>query len=234
MNNIKSGNFNGTGAAVYIGLGFIPDFVKVVAVEDADCGTIVWSINQRAAEQIEGIIYHTAAGILGVPKTVGTGVQPYEGGDTLTATEQTSVAYGEGVYLDEDRKDYKAIDVAAGDEIQTWTLGNAGNKTGNFNCDVVGGYIGEGSRIFIDNAPALGKGRWYTITALTAGQGVSANEVTLSRAAPSGRVLRVGGMYDYAPLAIGKTTRPGFLLNATAIVNVNDEMQYFEAGVYVN
>lgn len=222
-----AGTFNGTGAAVYICCGFIPDKVLVRNVEATDGFWAEWSRKYRSSEQIDGGMFGTAAGITLTVQTAGQGIQPYEGGDTLTTTNQTSVTYGEGVYLAFDRKDYKGVDITANsDAINAWTLGNSSNRTGNFNNDVTGTYIGEGSEIKID-------GKWYVITALTAGQGISANEVTLSRAAPSGVVESITGMYDLAPLAVGKVTPAGFIVNNTTL-NVNDNTMYFEASLYDN
>ncbi len=222
-----AGTFNGTGAVLYICCGFIPDKVLVRNVEATDGFWAEWSSKYASSEQIAGGMFGTAAGIKLTVQTAGQGIQPYEGGEKLTATNQTSTTYGEGVYLAFDRKDYKGVDIAANsDPISTWTLGSSGNRTGNFNNDVTGTYIGEGSRIKID-------GKWYTITALTAGQGVSANEVTLSRAAATGTVETITGMYDLAPLAVGSLTPAGFVINNTTL-NVNDNMMYFEASTYDN
>lgn len=223
-----AGTFNGTGAKLYICCGFIPDKVLVRNVESTDGYWAEWSNKYASSEQIDGGVFGTAAGIKLTVQTAGQGIQPYEGGDKLTAANQTSTAYGEGVYLAfDERKDYKGVDIAPNsDPISTWTLGNANNRTGNFNNDVVGTFIGEGSRIKIN-------GKWYTITGLTAGQGASANEVTLSRAAATGIVETINGMYDMAPLPVGSLTPAGFVINNTTL-NVNDNMMYFEASQYDN
>lgn len=227
MSDMIAGTFNGTGAALYLCLGFIPDWVRIWSAEDADGGVAYWSKHMRAAEMLEGWVKSTT----NAPSlyTVGLGIQPYEGGDKLTSTEQTSVTYGEGVYLYKDPiTDYRTYERdAVSADIDSWTLGSSTNKTGNFNDDVTGTYIGEGSQICID-------GKWYVITALTAGQGVSANEVTLSRAAPTGDITCITGMYDYIPVPIGKETAAGIKLNATTVINVNDELNFFEAGRYNN
>lgn len=233
---VVQGTFNGTGAALYVCCGFIPDKVTVRALEDADCAHIVWARGFRAAEMTAGCLFVTAAGITGDPRTVAdTGIAPYEGGDLLTGDNQTSVAYGEGVYLGWDLADYRANSSYGYEDavIDTWTLGSSANRTGNFNSDVVasGNRIGEGSRILIEESLS-GKLREAFIEALTAGQGISANEVTLSRALSSGTVRFIGGMYDMAPIALGKVTPAGFYLSATTGVNVNDEMQWFEAVAY--
>jgi hypothetical protein len=233
--------FNGTGAAVYLCLGFIPDYVKIISGEDADLGMIEWYRNAGCAEIARGI--HNV-GISGVvqqdARTVADGgIVIYDGGEELTVSNQTSIAYGEGVYLAPDTRDFRlsSVDVlnpgdGSGDDVMRWVLGNGTNKTGNFlgvtgiGADVVGTYVGEGSRIKIRSA-RYGSFPEYDamITALTAGQGGAANEVTLDRAIPSGDIVRLGGKFGLAPMARGLTTLPGILLEMTSVVNVNDETQ---------
>lgn len=223
-----AGTFNGTGAAVYICLGFIPDFVEIRAVEDTDAGFMQWNIHYRSSEQDNGVISHTSGGLVPVLNTAGQGIEPYEGGDAMTTTIQTSTSNGEGVYLRRDALDYKAVDIISGsDPIDTWTLQTSGSRTGKFNNDAVGTYIGEGSRIWIDGVAHL-------IEALTGGQGLGDDEVTLARNPASGVVERITNMYDYAPVPIGDVTPAGFKLNRTTIINVNDELQAFVAGTYDN
>ncbi len=233
-----SGVFNGTGAALYVLCGFEPDKVIVRAVGDADSASVIWTKNDRVAAHINGVV-DTDGATANVLKAAGTGIELYKGGETLTAAMQTSTGYGEGVYLVKDNRDYRyGVDQLPGggsgdavlDTIDTWTLGVAGNRTGNFNEDVTGGYIGAGSRILIARGgDANVQEDWAVIEALTAGQGEAANEVTLSTAVATGKVRFISGKYDYAPLAIGQMTPAGFKLNLTALVNVNDEMQSFEA-----
>ena len=62
------GTFNGTGAALYFGIGFLPDWVKVQNLEDADVAVYFWNIHmERVLETAHGIRYYTAAGLLGDP-----------------------------------------------------------------------------------------------------------------------------------------------------------------------
>ena len=228
MRQFISGTFNGTGTAVYICCGFVPDFVMVRNCEATDAFASIWSVNDRSAEQIDGQMIGTAGGLTLTVQTAGQGIQPYEGGDAMTSDNQTSTGYGEGVYLQfDDRKDYKGTDIIAGSAaINSWTLDTSGNRTGSFNNDVVGGYIGEGSRICID-------GKWYVIEAVSAAAGEGDDEVTLSRAAATGDITAISGMYDMEPIALGKTTPAGFKCNNTTL-NVDDNMCYFEAGTYDN
>ncbi len=224
------GNWNGTGATVYICCGFVPDYVFVWNLEGTAQLGSYWNKHFRAAETIEGVAI--AGDWVATEQTLGLGIQPYFGGELLTTTNQTSTTYGEGVYLEPDYHDYRKVNSAAlgvvGDaisnDIDTWTLGSGTNYTGNFNADVTGTYIGEGSPICID-------GKWYTITALTASQGISANEVTLSMPAASGKITSIQGKNGYSPCAVGSITKPGFkLINTTT--NVNDALMAFEAGLY--
>jgi hypothetical protein len=52
-------------------------------------------------------------------------------------------------------------------------------------------------------------------------------EVTLSRAIGSGQILFIGGMYDMAPIPLGKVAPAGILLNDVTMNNVNETI-YFE------
>lgn len=221
------GTFNGTGAALYICLGFVPDFVKVWNLEGTAELSLLWNKNMRTTEAQEGFEIGTSTHAYNL---VSAGIRPYFGGDLLTATNQTSVTYGEGVYLrKDDHGDYRYANLngktgdAVAVDIDTWTLYSG--FTGHFNEDVTGTYIGEGSRICID-------GKWYTITVLTAGQGEATNEVTLDQTGvASGAVQFISGMYDYKPVPLGETTKAGFLISDTT-VNVNDAYCCFEAGTY--
>lgn len=226
-----SGVFNGTGAAVYICCGFIPDFVRVLALGDDKAGNLFWRKGFRLAKINEGVL-DTNGNTDFTLKTFGAGIAPYYGGDILTEDNQTSVTYGEGVFLGPDDFDYKNSQTAKGNagdgvatDITTWTLDTSGNRTGHFDEDVVGTYIANGSPIVID-------GKDYLIEAVTAAQGEAADEVTLNYAVPSGDVHYIGGKYGYKPIPIGEITSKGFLLSMTTVVNVNNELQYFEAGIY--
>jgi hypothetical protein len=222
------GTFNGTGAAVYICCGFVPDFVKVWNCEGTQALQLEWNKNMRSVEIQEGVELATSTFAANL---VSAGIARYYGGDTLTTTTAGTTTYGEGVYLKRDDKDYRyvtnsdlgIVGDAVANNIDTWTLYSA--FTGHFNADVTGTYIGEGSTIIID-------GKVYTITVLTAGNGLSTNEVTLSATGvPSGQVQFIGGMYDYKPMVAGQVTPAGFLISDTT-VNVNDALIAFEAGTY--
>ena len=223
------GKFNGTGADVYICCGFVPDFVKVWNIEGATPLSLEWNVGMTASVLCNEGILRPADGGATQDLANGEGLKPYQGGDLLTTTTQSSVTYGEGVYLVEDSHDYRrfttggVIGDAVAVDITTWTLYSA--YTGHFNEDVNGTYIGEGSRIMID-------GKWYTIVVLAGASGEATSEVTLNETGvPSGNVEAIYGMYGFKPLAVGKVTPAGFRISNTTL-NANDKTIVFEAGTY--
>ena len=222
------GIFNGTGADLTICIGFLPDWVKVTNMEGTQQIALEWNKNMmKVSEIVEGIqIVGSSSTVTALTK--GNGLLPHFGKTVLTSSNQASTTYGESSFLISDPWDYRYLNAnkSPGDastaDIDTWTLNTSGNNTGKFNSDVAGTYIGEGSEINI-------RGQWYSIVGLSAGQGSANDEVTLSHSVKSGPIQHISGKYDYAPLAVGKTTSEGFTISNTT-VNVNDEMIGFEAG----
>ncbi len=233
--HIISGVFNGTGADVYLCLGTIPFNIKLWNLEASVPVISEWAPCMGAGPlTCEGLSW-PAAGSAVLDHAFGEGIQPYYGGDLMTTTNQTSVTYGEGVYLERDDTDYRfytnsaagILGDAATTDITTWTLDTAATPTGHFNGDITGTYVGDGSLIRIQDNTNKHVYEAY-ITALTAGNGVSSNEVTLSQAVPSGRVEFIGGKFSYKPVPIGQVTKPGVLIGY-ATLNVNDALIAFQA-----
>jgi len=231
MPQIIGGKFNGTGAALVLCLGGIPDELMLWNVEAATPNSLEWSKFMSDVLCNEGI-FRDAAGGATQDMANGQGVAPYYGGVTLTSTLAGTTTYGEGNYLKPDPTgDYryysgnKSPGDAVAEDITTWTYDSG--YTGHFNEDVTGTYIGEGSRICIDS-PGWGP-RWYTIVALTAGQGEAAAEVTLSATGvKSGKVRCIKGMYDYIPMIAGEMTGEGVTIS-NATLNANGNIIAFRA-----
>lgn len=224
-----AGRFNGTGAALYLCFGFVPDFVRIYAPGASNCPILFWNRHMSGADAVEGVLDTDGNTAHALQTGGGNGIRPYYGGDEMTSTNQTSTAYGEGVFLAPDDFDYRKPSDENGDAvsdlIDSWDLDTSGDRTGHFNEDVNGTYVGEGSRIVID-------GKVYAITSLTASQGEAADEVELNYAAPSGDVEFISGKYTMKPLALGEVSPAGIYLAMTTPVNANDDLQVFEAGVY--
>lgn len=222
-----SGVFNGTGAAVYLCVGFVPRRVRLWnLVNSTEYAYEWWAECMRDGTCYEGWLFTN-----GVPgaKTAGAGIRQYEGGDLMTSSNQTSVTYGEGIYLGWDLQDYRQNNSygPASGRIDTWTLGNSGNRTGNWNTALVssGNRIGAGSKIRIKE-DSSGLVKEAGVTAMS-NQGAAANEVTLTRAIGTGKITFLSGMYDLAPIALGKVTPAGILLSDTTF-NTNDDNIAFE------
>ncbi len=218
-----SGTFTGTGAALSIGIGFIPDWVMVQNITSANMERILWSINSRSLSQIEGLQYKEDSGITATDLAFGEGIAIYRGGVRLS-TASTSVLVADPI------PDKRKANTAAA-PIDTWTLGSAANRTGNWNAECNTSFVGVGSRICVrDNVTH--DLRWATVLAITS-NGEQANEVTLNEAVPSGSIMFVSGMNDFVGGGAGITTPAGFTINETGDLNVAAEKCFFEAGTYM-
>jgi len=235
---VIQGHFEGTGAALYLQLGSIPYQIRIYNLGGATPDEIIWDRGMACDILTTEGILRTGDGGAVADNVFGAGIAPYYGGDLLTTTNQSDTTYGGGVYIERDDKDYRYYtNAAAGisgdaatEDITTWTLDTSGTPSGHFNGDVTGTYIGPGSLIRIVAGAGSGKHTYQAwIQALTAGQGVSADEVTLSMAVPSGKVTFIGGQYGYKPSAIGAVTKPGVVINMTTPINVNAEHHAFTA-----
>lgn len=222
-----SGVFNGTGAAVYLCAGFVPRKVYLKNLENATELVLEWNeANMRcqAGAAAGGWLYTNG---IPAPVEASAGVRQYEGGDLMTAANQTSVGYGAGVFLGWDLQDYRAnlSYGASSGAIDTWTFD--ASLSGHWNVAAVssGARIGAGSKIMIKETSS-GLVKSAGITAIL-NQGAAASEVTLSRAIGSGKITFIGGFYDMAPIALGKVAPAGILLSSTSL-NVDDNTIYFE------
>ncbi len=229
MNSKVSGVFNGTDAAVRLCVGFVPRKVRLINVElSSSKFSMEWNdgfIRCQAGAAEGGYLYTNG---VPTPAAVAAGISPYEGGDLITAANQAVVAYGGAAsFLGLDLKDYRADNAygAAAGVIDKWTF--VTGLTGNWNTAKVasGNRIGAGSRILIHETSS-NLVKEAAITAIT-NHGASSGEVTLSRAIGSGHILFIGGLYDMAPIPLGKVAPAGILLNDVTMNNANETI-YFE------
>ena len=229
-----SGTFNGTGADVYLCIGFVPDWVHLWNVEATTPLEVVWNVDmQRSAEFCDGFEFQwhgTFGSSDATPLTTGNGIKTYYGGKTLASGDVGTTTYGEGVYLKPDNRDYRytstdspfGVGDATTTTVTTWTLYSG--YGGHFDYPVTKTYIDEGSRICID-------GRWYSINAISS-NGELTNEVTLSNTGvASGNIQFISGMYSLRPMIAGEVSKDGFLISNTTL-NVNNDIVIFEAGKY--
>lgn len=225
-----SGTLNGTGAAIVVGCGFKPDYIKLWNLEVTNAYSVEWNSAMRSLEQIEGIA--TASNgtqNLYARLAFGAGITPYRGGDVLSAASTVYLVPVEDIAGKRDMRDMYVA--GGGSPVTAWTLDTAGNRTGSFNVEASTTYVGEGSVIRIYNA---GTKKTYEVTILAmTSNGEAANEVTLSEAVPSGEVQFIGPMYDYVGAASGAVIPEGFKINTTGALNTSGELIAFEAGTYL-
>jgi hypothetical protein len=201
------GTFKAKAATLYLGLGAIPDEIEILNLTDRTGH--LWTPRMglsSTSEERYGLAL-AAAGTRAASANAAAGITSYAGGDKMTAASTA--------YLVLNTADQRKVDVGAGYEITRWTLGSATNKTGNFDADATGATIGPGSKIVIG-------GTRYEIVALTAGQGISANEVTLDGAPASNDISYISSRFDYTGAASGVVIPPGIAIGASATVNDTD------------
>lgn len=234
--HIVQGTWNGTGSDVVLCLGFVPEGVEIYAL-DGTMGHRLW-LARYSRNSIMGRDYVLANVRTGLDAVTGQdltpdtgGIEPYEGGEVLTAENQSSVVYGAGVYLGPDYTDYRSSREYGytSSVIDTWTLDDGDDRSGHFNSDVLAtGRIGVGSLVTIrEKGSGICKDAY--ITSLTSGGGSGEGEVVLSRRIGSGEVTFIGGKYTFAPLPIGTVTVPGFRVTKSTVCNVENVVQAFRA-----
>ena len=213
-----SGTFDGTGADLYILLGFEPDWVKIMSLETTDEERNIWNRNMRSSEMFGGISIDDDGTIS--PVTIGAGIAPYAGGDLIAAAST--------VYLEKVSKDQRAA--GSGGVTSRWISDTPASMTGHFNNPINTTYVGEGSIVRIGREAAPGRDE-AVITAITS-DGDATDNVTLSKSLGTNEVLYIGRMYDYWGVPAGTVTKAGFFLDSTAAVNTDNDMLMFEAGTF--
>jgi hypothetical protein len=223
-----SGVFNGTGATVYIGLGFVPDHVKLLNLEATAMPQIEWHRKMTSAEQVGGILglkitdADTADGGGGGGTNLtalveATGVIPYFGQDGPLAAVSTSyLVNSEGNHIPSS---------VQGPHACLWTLDTSANRTGSLNAGVDTDYVGEGSKIQIKQSN--GKTVEAQIMVCT-NDGDADDEIELDRVVSSGEVLGIGPMYTFRGAAKGVVVPAGFSIVQTTL-NASGNMVFFHA-----
>lgn len=211
---ITKGIFKATGAALNVELGFLPDFVRL---HDLTTGAVLEWLKDASIATLEGVIRLEATDSTATVKllALGYGVKLYEPAGVAATVFRRRAQMSA-------RADFTAPDSLS------WTLGNAGNRTGNFSAGLLTG-MGVGSVVrFADETTAR-------ILALT-NDGDAANEVTLDRAPATQAVRDILYAETHTAQAVSNP-RNGFTVNwvtgqPIAAINYADKRLLFEAGLY--
>ena len=208
-----------TNAVLNIGIGFKPDFVRVL--NGTERTELVFD-SRSTKEQPYGMTV-AADGVKADAASEAAGIALYDGEGPLEADSTTE--------LKEDRSDKKG-------SVTKFIIDDSANKTGHFDAALDTDKVGVGSVVVLD---AEGQeGHDAVITALT-NDGDAANEVTLSSlpaahmSGMANQVCKIMGMYDYVGGKAGQSVPAGFTIGASAAVNANDgDTLLIEAGQYDN
>lgn len=215
------GIFSGSGAARYIGLGFIPKKVTIQNIQAADIALIEWDEKFAAystmSEGKQTFINGTSVdiGLL----TVGTGIIPYDGGDVVTSAAATHIIPVNDVQDQDTIGDMR--DKGANGTITKFTLDTAANRTGHFDHAVDTDVVGVGSRVRI--AHLNGQIEDYYIQAIT-NDGDAADEITLDRLPVTGQCDYISYKHDFISAPAGSEMPAGIYLAETAKTNVSGEL----------
>ena len=202
----------GTGA-IRLGLGFRPNHVRIRQIGTANMVELDWTRDMaRSATGAGGLV---RAGVANTPGYVllsaAAGVRHYFGKDAIATA---SLAYQLPISM------VPAYAGARQGTITEWTLGNATNRTGNFDAALDTDKCGVGSMIEVrTGAMATPSISVAAIVALS-NHGAAANEVTLDRAVPSGRVTFIGCAWDVVPAPVGVNMPEGIEILDTTYANV--------------
>jgi len=200
----------GTGA-VKIALGFIPHEIHITRLGQAVATAfeVFWNADmlRAALARNGGLARSNATTWVGLADTAG--IKPYLGGDTVSTASLAGQIH---------RDEVAAYRGNLKGTIGRWTLDTAANRTGHFDAGLATTYCGVGSRVVVV-ADSNGKTYEVNVAALT-NDGDAANEVTLDQAVPSGRVVHVGGAWDFVPAPAGTILPAGIEITDVTYANV--------------
>lgn len=210
---VVRGIIKATNATLNVGIGFKPDFVKVLNGNDrTGLEYDSRSTNQQPYGQTVA-----AAGDKADAASAAAGIAIYDGAGPLSAASTTEVV--------KDKADKKG-------SVTKFTIDTASSKTGHFDAGLTTADVGVGSKVMFED------GTLAEITSLT-DDGDATDEVTLdtlpeqSDGLASHGVSKIYALYDYSGAAAGVAIPEGFTIGASATVNdTSGDILLFEAGMF--
>ena len=196
-----------TGAELDVGIGFIPDRVRILNVTDRT--ELIWD-----GPYLTGQLYGMTVAVEGdkAAAAEGYGVTVYEGAGVIGTADATIL-----VAKDDDLKDTTT----------TFVLDTTSNHTGHFDVAIDTDTIGVGSRVILN-------GVVFAIVALTS-DGDATDDVTLD-ASPidtSSAVDTIFSKYTHRGAVATDAIPPGIKIGANAVVNDTDgDLMVIEAELF--
>ncbi len=215
----STGVFEGTGATLNVGLGFLPAHIELRNLTTGD--ELTWDIDWVKGPRF-GVVNDVTLDSEGVTPghaaSAAAGLVRYSGAmDQLTAASTTVL-----IPSLKDRRD-----AGSGSAITLFTLDTAANKTGHFDAPVNTDLVGVGSKFYVkDKMNGVSEA---TIVALTS-DGDAADNVTTDILVGSGEVSKLLAMYTHVGGETGDIPLPGFTLGASADVNQDGNAIWFRVG----
>lgn len=225
----SSGIILATGAAIKLSLGFRPDRVRLSQITDTSVmPQIDWHYRFASVAAVAGgtLRYTDSTARKEALLTSALGITPYNGGEIVASGNTTN--YGPLTLLNLWPTGSLSVDqkAAGGTNILKWTLDTAANFTGHFDAGISTTYVKVGS--IVEIGPDQGPIVRATITAIT-NTGTAADEITLDRAVPTGKVWRISYPYEFAALAAGTKTLEGITIGLDTKVNLSGKLVLVEA-----
>jgi hypothetical protein len=211
--------FNGTGATVYLGIGFIPDFVKVYNHEITAPTWLEWNRGMRTLGPAGWLVEHVASGATITRCAAAAGIAMFYG----TRLAAVSTAYLRPHAI----RDFRGQGTLG--FIGNWTETVYANRTGYFSAGIPTTYCGVGSMVAIKER-STGLLKKASITTLS-NDGDASGEITLSDSVRTGEVYFLGPMYDLIGGSAGDQIPPGVSIVLNAF-NVSADFMSIEAGTY--
>jgi len=220
---IVTGTFDGTGAAINVGIGFIPKRLKLWNVTETTL-PLSYAEWMREFAGLADRAQGTSMAFLNdgngdaLSYALGAGIAPYAGGVVGDNTE---------VYLIKDPHMNKCARGASDTEINLYTKysGATGSLNAGFST-VAPNIVGIGSEIWIDSGTGA---KQYYISTCTA-PGTTAGHITLNATVPTGTITYLGGRFTHVQCPPTHTMPAGFTINfTTGAINTDSEMIAFIA-----
>jgi hypothetical protein len=213
--------FNGTGATVYLGLGFLPDWVKVFNHEITAPTWLEWNRGMRTLGPCGWLVEHVASGATITRCAGNAGIEPFYGRRLVTGDSATAYLRAHTI------KDQRGQGTLGwiGNFIETVYA----NRTGYLDHGVPA-TVGVGSLLAVKEKGTGGVLKTVSITTCT-NDGDASGELTLSDSVHSGEVLFLGPMYDLIAGTVGDQIPQGVAIMLNAF-NVSADYMSIEAGTY--
>ena len=207
-------------SALYVGLGFVPQAVKIMNIDQAEGEILVWNTGMwRSAASYGGRIQTALAGDEALQTTVG--VEPYWGGALIATASANYIVRSDMVAAYSGDMRAKG----ASSPVTKWT--QHATVYGHFDYPISTTYVNVGSLVWI-RSDSTGIMRPYVVRAVS-NDGDATNDITLDASVGTGSVERITYFSDFVQAPAGYTMPAGIKINDVTYLNVSGQEVCIEA-----